>query len=120
MSMRRFKTDIVLVGNAPVILEATSFNLALEFLSKTVRLPDGKRPLCLFCESEFPVEIWNHWNWYVVTSVPVDSEGKKISGDGIANCICPRCERVNRDDLLSKVLDRLRHGVFGGDLHVMQ
>src|SRR6516165_3823509 len=30
-------------------------NLALEFLSKAVKLPDGKRPLCLFCESEFPV-----------------------------------------------------------------
>jgi hypothetical protein len=118
--MRRFKTDIVLVGDAPVILEGTSFNLALQFLSKAVKLPDGKRPLCLFCESEFPVEIWNHWDWYVTTTAPIDSKGKKIAGQGVVNCICPRCERVNRDDLLSKVLDQLRHGVFGGDLHIMQ
>ena len=118
--MRRFKTDIVLAGNALIILEGTSFNLALKFLSKAVRLPDGKRPLCLFCESEFPVQIGDHWSWQVVTTVPTNGKGKKIAGQGMANCICPRCERVNRDDLLSKVLDQLRHGVFGGDLHVMQ
>ena len=101
--MRRFKTDIVLAGEAPVILEGTSFNLALEFLSKAAKLPDGKRPLCLFCESEFPVQIGDHWNWHVVTTVPVNGKGKKIAGQGMANCICPRCARVNRDDLLSKV-----------------
>jgi len=118
--MKRFKTDIVLAGEAPIILEGTSFNLALDFLSKAIKLPDGKRPLCLFCESEFPVQIGDHWNWYVVTTAPTDSKGKKIAGRGVVSCVCPRCARVNRDDLLSKVLDRLRHGIFGGDLHVMQ
>jgi len=80
--MRRFKTDIVLAGNALIILEGTSFNLALKFLSKAVRLPDGKRPLCLFCESEFPVQIGDHWSWQVVTTVPTNGKGKKDCGTG--------------------------------------
>jgi hypothetical protein len=70
---------------------------------------EDDRLLCLTCEAEFVLTDRSSHKWQVLVAVPF-----ALDGNGIASGICPGCARLPGID--KKILEKLRHGAFGGDL----
>jgi hypothetical protein len=83
----------------------------LEWLDTALKKQPGQGFLCLTCDAEFIGSKSTSHAWLAAVAVPFAHKGPAI-----VSGVCPVCAQAPNQP--ERMLDRLRHGAFGGDLRI--
>jgi hypothetical protein len=107
-----FEVQVVRIDDLAIMAQSSNglplARVLARWLANVLDAEPGAGALCLTCDAEFRGEA----SWSAMVSAPFAGNGQAIVCG-----ICPDC--AGHPDLQGIVVERLRHGAFGGDLEVM-